>query len=876
MMRTALLLVAAGFGAAQLTIPSVTDTGACDWNSLVAKVSDLSAVCCFDYRGPGASCTGVQCSVDCAAQLLPLLSGCRPIIDILFDSADGVEDGIAGQFDAVYGACMNIDAPTALAALADLQAQGLCTDAQLDGVGETHIGEAPCVDTRAGCAHLINTGFMSCAVDFAPTGSLAGHCDATCAFCAGPPAPPPPCDDSRDGCRDTIASGFVSCDADFCPSCPMAAQCGECLPFGSSSLARCAIPRSEPSSFRTCAPSDSIYARNTDMTCGVCTAVCEDDPGWRGTRGEVCTQFDDSTDCTRPQDGNGLTAADACPLACGTCTGVVTDGRRLQAAMQCDLAFFTTDVQLVDTKCCDDGVSCAGGVPTTCDAKCALVFNDFFTRCSSVLATQTDAVSMASYQRLFSACSTGLPVEPLLRAAAVCGADVDECASAPCQNGGVCVDGDSSYSCLCGGSFDPANNCAISAPPPPPVCPPPPPPAATCPPPPPPCPAAAAYIDQTDTFESGSLDSSLLAVGSGDHAWSSDSGGTPSSDTGPDAAHAGTKYMFTEASSQTGDDFIMRVVPYFPAGAPAHIDLWYHMYGADMGSLYIETASGTNSATASGWTARWHLSGEQQSSGSSSWSHHSESWSPSVDQVARIRGHTGSDFTSDMAVDDVHVSGALPPVLAAGTVIGSWAVQDGPSYSTNPAALSCVAECAAQYGGSASSYHCSTSDTTITYTAAYSVYGSLADSGVKPEDYDDGCATYDHNGCASTRVSDYSIPDTVYCYSSDGGSRGQSVFLGATGDSCDSTCQNHGRSCVDGDWAVHSQTDFATTLTLAGEDPSAKCSNGTPYAADTSSYQPATCSSSSCSNRWRCYYPSSTAQSCSGTSSLFSRLCKCT
>eukprot|EP01046_Picozoa_sp_COSAG06_P059652 COSAG06_NODE_12411_length_1385_cov_1.534992_3_plen_69_part_01 len=69
--------------------------------------------------------------------------------------------------------------------------------------------------------------------------------------------------------------------------------------------------------------------------------------------------------------------------------------------MQCDLQLFARDAELVDTSCCDDGVSCSGGVPTTCDAKCALRFLPFFDRCSAVLRTQTDAVSMASYQRLY-------------------------------------------------------------------------------------------------------------------------------------------------------------------------------------------------------------------------------------------------------------------------------------------------------------------------------------------------------------------------------------------------------------------------------------------------------------------------------------------
>lgn len=149
------------------------------------------------------------------------------MIDKLFDADDGVTDGIANQFDAVYEACMQIDNTVALQALSDLQAQGRCSDAQLDGVGETDVGAAPCEDTRDGCDHMVSSGFMTCAADFSPTGGMAGSCDRTCAFCDGPGAPPPPCEDQRDGCADSIAAGFVSCDSDFCAgSCPMAGQCG--------------------------------------------------------------------------------------------------------------------------------------------------------------------------------------------------------------------------------------------------------------------------------------------------------------------------------------------------------------------------------------------------------------------------------------------------------------------------------------------------------------------------------------------------------------------------------------------------------------------------------------------------------------------------
>jgi len=163
----------------------------------------------------------------------------------------------------------------------------------------------------------------------------------------------------------------------------------------------------------------------------------------------------------------------AADRTCGICTD---DGRRrLQTALQCDLAYFSTDAALVDTKCCDDGVSCGGGVPTKCDAKCALTYVPFFDRCSSILATQVPASVMASYQRLYTTCSTGMEVEPLLIAAAECASPPpapphigsDECASSPCQNGAECFDGADAYACACPAGFH-GLNCESRVPPPPP------------------------------------------------------------------------------------------------------------------------------------------------------------------------------------------------------------------------------------------------------------------------------------------------------------------------------------------------------------------------------------------------------------------------
>ena len=218
--RAAATLLLASAADGQLNIPTVAD-GTCDLGTFYDRIVSLDAVCCFEAAGsPGARCAGAECDVPCAAQLLPLLHECHAIVDKMFDSDDGLEDGIASQFDTVYNACLHIDNTVALQALEDLQSQGLCTDEMLNGVGETAVAEAPCEDSRDGCDALIASGFMTCAADFAPTGRMAGMCDRTCAFCDGPAGPPPPCDDLRDGCSGTIATGFVSCASDFCPDMP--------------------------------------------------------------------------------------------------------------------------------------------------------------------------------------------------------------------------------------------------------------------------------------------------------------------------------------------------------------------------------------------------------------------------------------------------------------------------------------------------------------------------------------------------------------------------------------------------------------------------------------------------------------------------------
>ena len=134
------------------------------------------------------------------------------------------------------------------------------------------------------------------------------------------------------------------------------------------------------------------------------------------------------------------------------------------------------------------------------------------------------------------------------------------------------------------------------------------------------------------------------------------SGSTPSGSTGPDAAHSGVKYAYTEASSGASGDFAELYSPYIDISGlttPA-LTFYYYMYGATMGNLYVDIHDGTswNNAVAS-------ISGQQQTSGSQPWLEQFvdiSSYSGTI-QV-RFRGERGADYTGDMAIDDFSVAEA--------------------------------------------------------------------------------------------------------------------------------------------------------------------------------------------------------------------------
>ena len=154
--------------------------------------------------------------------------------------------------------------------------------------------------------------------------------------------------------------------------------------------------------------------------------------------------------------------------------------------------------------------------------------------------------------------------------------------------------------------------------------------------------------------------------------WTRDSGGTPSTNTGPDSAHDGSYYLYTEvriwnltraADLDLHADFTGKIDP--------TLSFRYHMYGLAMGSLHVDVCSD------GAWQADiWTVAGQQHSDSTAPWTQVNVDLGAyaGLPVVLRIRGVAGSGTRSDMAIDLVRVEAPVPPdiqVEGNGTPINS-------------------------------------------------------------------------------------------------------------------------------------------------------------------------------------------------------------
>jgi len=137
--------------------------------------------------------------------------------------------------------------------------------------------------------------------------------------------------------------------------------------------------------------------------------------------------------------------------------------------------------------------------------------------------------------------------------------------------------------------------------------------------------------------------------------WRVNNGGTPSTGTGPTVDHTlGTnagKYVYTEASNNCFGKTALLITPCIELTSAVMpvFSFYYHMFGVDMGELHVDIFS--NGVWVNDIVTP--ISGDQ----GNQWLHRIVGLSNYNGQVVnlRLRGTTGNEFESDMALDDIGV-----------------------------------------------------------------------------------------------------------------------------------------------------------------------------------------------------------------------------
>jgi len=156
-----------------------------------------------------------------------------------------------------------------------------------------------------------------------------------------------------------------------------------------------------------------------------------------------------------------------------------------------------------------------------------------------------------------------------------------------------------------------------------------------------------------------------------------------SSNTGPSSAYSGSWFYYLETSSVPGfsaGSASFLYSPTFTTGMYTSASFYYHMYGATMGALSVQTctSNATCSATTgcgSTCTTKWSISGQQHTSRAAPWSNQ---WITigTTDTRLVFKGTRGPSygFRGDMAIDEIRLFGdaitgrAAGPACPAGTV----------------------------------------------------------------------------------------------------------------------------------------------------------------------------------------------------------------
>lgn len=145
------------------------------------------------------------------------------------------------------------------------------------------------------------------------------------------------------------------------------------------------------------------------------------------------------------------------------------------------------------------------------------------------------------------------------------------------------------------------------------------------------------------------------------------SGSTPTANTGPSSAIQGANYRYLESSGSGGPFKTAAIVSKrcFDITNLSNPELYfqYHMYGADMGQLFVQTSINGGYS----WRENiWEVSGDQGNAWQEAFIDLSDQVSSEL--VIRIVARSGSGQLSDIAIDDLHIRTAGSSFTADETI----------------------------------------------------------------------------------------------------------------------------------------------------------------------------------------------------------------
>jgi hypothetical protein len=165
--------------------------------------------------------------------------------------------------------------------------------------------------------------------------------------------------------------------------------------------------------------------------------------------------------------------------------------------------------------------------------------------------------------------------------------------------------------------------------------------------------------------------------------WVVNNGSTVSSSTGPKKGNGGSgKYVYAEASNSGADAFMKTPTIDFSGLTNPTLTFYYHMYGSNMGDLYVRYVHDTIKDTIA------VISGQQHTNDSAAWTMHFVDLSaykqlPGELQFVATRGN---GYAGDMAIDDISIDEAscFDPNGLGTTSVGTYTADL--SWTGSPAA----------------------------------------------------------------------------------------------------------------------------------------------------------------------------------------------